>query len=85
MAFQVQHIDLTKAELSPAHDLQADGKFMAFRTPGIPWCRFALDAMEIIVYNTNQVDLYKSSDPEIRFTFSCTPEERTYLERLYWL
>lgn len=85
MRFKVDHVDLSQVELVPAYDLEANGRFIAFRTPGIPWCRFALDEMTVVVYSTNEIQLYSPQNPEIRFVFTCTPEEHEYLKRLYFL
>ncbi|MGN1155659.1 MAG: hypothetical protein ACI4TK_05745, partial [Agathobacter sp.] len=79
MIFKIGHVDLTKAKLIPAYDLQTNGLFIAFRTPGIPWCRFALNDMVVVVYRvTYEVHLYSPHNKEARFVFNCTPNEHEY-------
>lgn len=84
MVFRIVHVDLSKVELIPAYDLQVNGRFIAFRTPGIPWCRFALNEMLVVIYRvTYEVHLYSPQDKEMHFVFNCTPEEYEYLQKIY--
>ncbi len=83
MILKVGHVDLSRAELTPADDLRVDNTFLPFRTKGVPWCSFAAREMVILVYNTYEVHLYSPQDPQTRFAFECKPIEYFHLVQLY--
>lgn len=84
MNFKIEHIDLFRARLDPAYDLEVDDSHFAFRTPGIPWCKYALGPMVILITrDTYEVGMYAPAAPEIQYVFTITHAECVRLFNKY--
>lgn len=84
MDLEIGYVDLFKARLTPAYDLEADMAVFAFRTPGIPCCRYAQSEMIVLVSrNTYKVCMYSPDTIDFRYVFTVSQQDCDRLYNMY--